>query len=63
MAKSQTNTGKLGAAVLFVCIHATWWQNIQDMDEVIYFDFDSLMCCQVQHFLKDIKKNQKNFFL
>ena len=36
MPKTQTRSSKLVAAVLFVCILATWRQNIQILEEVTY---------------------------
>ena len=36
MQSSQTNSSKLGAAVLFVCTFATWRQNLQIFGGMIY---------------------------
>ena len=37
MAYTQTNKSNLGNAVLFICLHDPWRQNIYALGEVIYF--------------------------
>ena len=39
MINAQKRTSKLVFAILFACISATWWQDIQVWDEVIYMRF------------------------